>query len=179
MFPWHSLPIDQLRRLRLESVALRGPRNAIPSLHMAWVLLTWWYSRGLAWWERSIVFAFVAFTVCATMGTGEHYFFDLVVAYPFALLLQGLCTWSLSWTRPERLTALLFGTLGTIGWLAALRLINGFFWISPMIPWILCAGTIALIILCQQRLDREVSSTFAGAPALEPARTPVPEDAST
>jgi hypothetical protein len=179
MFPWHSLPIDQLRRLHLESVALRGPRNAIPSLHMAWVLLTWWYSRGLAWWERSIVFAFVAFTVCATMGTGEHYFIDLVVAYRFALLLQGLCTWSLSWTRPERLTALLFGTLGTIGWLAALRLINGFFWISPMIPWILCAGTIALVILCQQRLDREVSSTFAGAPALEPARTPVPEDAST
>src|ERR1700722_9544661 len=53
-FPWHPLAIEQARRLLLEPIPLAGPRNAIPSLHMAWVLLAWWYSRGLSVSERAI-----------------------------------------------------------------------------------------------------------------------------
>jgi len=172
-FPWHSLTIEQIRRVHLESVALPGMRNAIPSLHMAWVLLAWWYSRGLARWERSIVFAFVAFTACATLGTGEHYFVDLVVAFPFALLVKGLCTWSLPCARGERLNASLFGFFATLGWLAVLRLMNGFFWTSPVVPWILSSGTVALTILEQQRLDRAASGAHDETATVETALGPL------
>jgi hypothetical protein len=57
---------------------------------MAWVLLVWWYSRALSWWERSIAFFFLFFTVLATLGTGEHYLIDLVVAFPFAVFVEAL-----------------------------------------------------------------------------------------
>ena len=47
-FPWQPLAAEQARRLFLEPVALMGLRNAIPSLHMGWTLMSWWYSRGLS-----------------------------------------------------------------------------------------------------------------------------------
>src|SRR5260370_977564 len=76
-FPWNPLTIDQAARLLLEPILVAGYRNAMPSLHIAWVLLAWWFSRGLSVWERSIAMVFVVFTVFATLGSGEHYVFDV------------------------------------------------------------------------------------------------------
>lgn len=156
-FPWHPLDAEMLRRLLLEPVALRGPRNAIPSLHMGWVLLCWWYSRGLAWWERTITFLFVLFTFCATLGTGEHYFIDLVVAFPFALLMQALCAWPPVWKNRTHLSAFLFGLLSVLVWLAALRYVPHFFWISPIVPWAACAATVALTLWVKDGFDRSTA----------------------
>jgi PAP2 superfamily len=163
-FPWHPLDFDMLRRVVLEPVPLRGPRNAIPSLHMGWVLLCWWYSRGLTWWERSIAMLFVLFTFCATMGTGEHYFIDLVVAFPFALLMQSLCAWPPAWKNRTHFSALLFGLLTVLAWLAALRFAPHFYWISPIIPWTACAATIALTIWVRQRFERSTASAAPTKP---------------
>lgn len=153
-FPWHPLDMELLRRMVLEPVLLRGPRNAIPSLHMAWVLLCWWYSRGLSWWERTITILFVFFTFCATMGTGEHYFIDLVVAYPFALFMQALCSWPPAWKDRNKLVALFFGLLTVLVWLAALRFTPNFFWFSPIIPWAACLATVAITFWVRERFDR-------------------------
>jgi hypothetical protein len=79
-FPWHPMNTLQASHLLREPIAVKGVQNAIPSLHMAWVLLAWWYSRGLSVWERGIALTFVVFTAFATLGTGEHYFIDLVGA---------------------------------------------------------------------------------------------------
>jgi len=38
-FPWSPLSVSQASRIFLERVTLAGAPNAIPSLHMAWVLL--------------------------------------------------------------------------------------------------------------------------------------------
>ncbi|MGB0035382.1 MAG: phosphatase PAP2 family protein [Candidatus Acidiferrales bacterium] len=162
-FPYHPLPIEQAARLFLEPVAILGPRNAMPSLHMAWTLLAWWYSRGLSWWERAIAFAFVAFTVLATMGTGEHWFVDLVVAYPFSLLIMALSSYSLSWKDSRRLSAFLFGLGGTLAWLAALRYGAHFFWTSPIVPWTLSLATAALASIRQDRLQQAVASVTTSA----------------
>src|SRR3569833_698853 len=89
-FPFHMPDYRQAAQLVPTLVALPGPRNAIPSLHMNRVLRAWWNSRGLHWIWRAIVLYFVVFTVFATLGTGEHYLVDLIVAYPFALLLESL-----------------------------------------------------------------------------------------
>lgn len=162
-FPWHPLDTDMFRRVILEPVAVPGPRNAIPSLHMGWVLLTWWYSRGLSVFERAITMLFVLFTVCATMGTGEHYFVDLVLAYPFALLMVALCGWPPFWKGSEAMQAFAFGLLSILAWFAALRYAPRFFWISPIFPWAACAATVALSIALKKRLEKTPAKTASPA----------------
>lgn len=152
-FPWKPIPAEQVTRLFVEPIAVAGLRNCMPSLHMGWVLLAWWYSRGLSVWERGIAMAFVVFTVFATMGTGEHYLIDLVVAFPFAVFLQGLCGLGLPWNERARVTAVLYGLLLTLAWIAALRLALRVFWISPILPWTCCILTVASAIFVQRRLE--------------------------
>jgi len=142
-FPWHPLVAADARRLRVVPVLLKGARNAIPSLHMTWVLLIWWNSKGLPRWVRAIALAFVWFTVLATLGTGEHYFVDLVVAFPFSLMVQALCSYSLPFRSGERRTAFLFGTFVTLIWLALLSYATALFWTSPLIPWAMIVATIS------------------------------------
>ncbi|MGH9714643.1 MAG: phosphatase PAP2 family protein [Candidatus Acidiferrales bacterium] len=157
-FPFHPFPMAEASRLLLEPLAVAGPRNAIPSLHMAWALLAWWYSRGLSWLERSIAFAFLAVTAFATLGTGEHWFVDLIVAFPFALLIRGICSYSLSWKDARRLSAIFLGLFGTLLWLAMLRFSAKLFWTSPIVPWALAAATVGLVCLRQTKLDRAIEA---------------------
>jgi hypothetical protein len=175
-FPWQPLAAEQARRLFLEPVALMGLRNAIPSLHMGWTLMSWWYSRGLSVWERTIAMLFVVFTVVATMGTGEHYFIDLVVAFPFVLFLQAMCATALKWNDSRRLAAFTFGLAAVLVWLWALRYAPHFVWYSAAIPWILCALTIGVT----EKLRRAFRDTAVGIyPTLapNPANAAAPETA--
>ncbi len=152
-FPWHPLTTTEASHLFLELIAVKGVQNAIPSLHMAWVLLAWWYSRGLSVVERSIALTFVMFTAFATLGTGEHYFVDLVVAYPFSVMIQSLCAFSLRWNQRERLTSALYGLLTTLAWFIALRYAPKLFWVSPLVPWFCCAATVASALFVHWRLE--------------------------
>jgi hypothetical protein len=153
-FPFHPLDANMFRLMPLEAIPIRGPRNAIPSLHMGWVLLTWWYSRGLSAFERVVVMFFVVFTACATLGTGEHYFIDLVVAFPFALFMVTLCAWPPVWTNGTRLATLAFSLLTILLWFAGLRYAPHFFWTTPLVPWACCVLTVVLAILLKRRFDQ-------------------------
>ena len=152
-FPWHPLLASQAMHLVLETIPVKGARNAIPSLHMAWVLLIWWNSKGLARWIRVIALAFVVFTVLATLGTGEHYFVDLVVAFPFALMVQSLCLYPLPFKFGPRRAAFLVGTFAALAWMALLSFATPVFWISPLIPWLLVVATISVSTLLMHRLQ--------------------------
>ena len=168
-FPWQPLPVDSVRRLLLEPVPIDGLRNAIPSLHMAWTLLAWWYSRGLSLWERSLTMAFVVFTIFATMGTGEHYFIDLVVAIPFALFIQALCTF-VPWNDLRRWPPLVVGLGGTFAWLEALHFAPHVFWISPALPSGACLITVGGCWLARQGLkDAAVGVVPSAEPRTYPA----------
>jgi hypothetical protein len=120
---------------------------------MAWVLLAWWYSRGLSVWERGIAMMFVVFTAFATLGTGEHYFIDLVVAYPFSVMMQSLCAFPLRWGQRERVTGVLYGLLVVLAWFVALGYAPNLFWISPVIPWTCCVATVASAIFVHRKLE--------------------------
>jgi hypothetical protein len=169
-FPWHPLPIEQAARVFLEPIALAGPRNAIPSLHMTWVLLAWWYSRGLSWWERGIALFYLIFVALATLGTGEHYFIDLVVAVPFALFIESLFALNLPWTDAKRMTGIAAGLLSTLAWLSALRFTPHVFWSTPIVPWALCVATVAFSLYVESGLGRQ-----SPRPATEPlAAQPAP-----
>lgn len=175
-FPWHPLPTHKVVRLLVEPISIPGAPNAIPSLHMGWVLLAWWYSRGLSRVERGIALAFVIFTVVATLGTGEHYFVDLIVAFPFALLMESVSSFSLPWKDKLRAAAGLGGLLFVLGWLGALRYGTHVFWASPLIPWALCLGTIALSLVLEKKLYHHVAKAATGEPVqlTAPLSEPVP-----
>jgi hypothetical protein len=173
-FPFRPLPIAILSRLAPEPAAFPGLRNAMPSLHLAWTLQAWWYSKGLSWIERLVAFAFLALTVVATLGTGEHWFVDLIVAFPYALMIQALCAYHVPWKDPGRKTALFLGLGGTLGWIAMLRYGTDLFWTSPVVPWALSAATIALVSLRQAKLDAVANLGMAAVPARSvPAPSPL------
>jgi PAP2 superfamily len=173
-FPFHSLPIANLSRLALEPVAIPGARNAMPSLHIAWTLLAWWYSKGLSWIERFVTFAFLGLTALATLGTGEHWFVDLIVAFPFALMIQAICAYHVSSREPTRIAALVLGLGGTLAWLVTLRYGAKLFWTSPIVPWAFMVATIALISIRQAKLDRVANfgNTNAAGPS-KPLTSPL------
>jgi hypothetical protein len=166
-FPWNPLTSSQTTRLLLEPIPAPGFRNAMPSLHIAWVLLAWWFSRGLSAWERSIALVFVMFTVIATLGSGEHYFIDLIVGCAFGLFIYSLCQFPLGWNR-QRATALGVGLGLTLAWFAALRFGVKFFWLSPILPWLACAATVAAVFFLQNRLDAANPAGVSELPAEEP-----------
>jgi hypothetical protein len=172
-FPFHPLPMAILSRLAPEPAAIAGLRNAMPSLHLAWTLQAWWYSKGLSWIERLVAFAFLALTVVATLGTGEHYFVDLIVAFPYALMIQAICAYHVPWKDATRKTALFLGLGGILGWMAILRYGTDLFWTSPIVPWAFSAATIALVSLRQAKLDTvanvgKLAATAHSTPAPSP-----------
>lgn len=169
-FPFHPFPIADFPRLFLEPVAAPGVRDAMPSLHLAWTLLVWWSSRGLGWTDRFVAFVFLAFTAFATLGTGEHWFIDLVVAFPFALMISALCAYRVSWKDPRRLAGMLIGLGLTLAWFVTLRYGAKFFWTSPIVPWALSAATIAIVHIRQARLDQPTDAcrVVAAVPAWVP-----------
>jgi hypothetical protein len=160
-FPFDPLTTAQAARLIVEPVPVAGYRNAIPSLHMAWVLLAWWNSRGLSWRIRLFALVFVCFTVLATLGTGEHYLIDLVAAFPFAIMVQALATYSVPLTQRRRWLPLAGGLASVLAWFALLRFTPRFFWASPLLPW----SMMALSLLVSAGLLHLLNPT-EGAPEL-------------
>ncbi len=143
-FPLHSLPYASLSRLFLDRIPVNGvvPRNAMPSLHMAWVVLLFWNSNGLSRTLRIFMAVYVALTVVATLGMGEHYFVDLVAALPFALFVQAMVWPGDKPTFKLRATTAASGLALTLAWLLLVRFGAKALLISPILPWALLAATV-------------------------------------
>ena len=131
LFPRH-MPIAAA----VHPVLIAAPANCMPSLHVAAALLIWWNCRH---WRVVPYFAlaFLALTVLATLGLGEHYCVDLVVAVPYALFIQGLGT-----RAKSRFQCLLVGSITTVAWLVSLR--YGF-WFLMGHAWLLRLMALATI----------------------------------
>lgn len=99
MFP-RSLPAPNTVPLYLAPFASNSPRNAMPSLHVAWAILL---ARSAAGARRSVwivAWIFAALTTLATLGSGEHYLFDLIAVAPFLVALEAATAHrSVSWRR--------------------------------------------------------------------------------
>ena len=138
-FPFDPMPAETARTM-LNPIRAPGPRNAIPSLHFAWVILAWWFSRGSHSMIRATCGLFVTFTFLATMGTGEHYFIDLVVAVPFAWLIQSLAEYrsdTIGAARPA-----LYALIIILVWFGLLSFGTNVFWLSPVVPWLMVVLTV-------------------------------------
>lgn len=152
-FPRLNLTFAQASRLFLEAVPISGARNAMPSMHIAWVILALWLARNLDKWVKAICLLYVFFTFAATLGTGEHYFIDLIVALPFSLAMYALFALDVSLFRSERLWSLVGGLAGTAAWLILLRYQIPLFVKVPGLSWTLIAMTIAGVFYAQRQLS--------------------------
>lgn len=123
-------------------LALKYPRNAMPSLHMTWALILLWISRDLRR-GRWMAAVFAMLTMIATLSTGEHYMVDLVAAFPFALAIWNLCVGDVPLSNPRRMLCVFGGTAGYLLWIVVIRVAPGIFYLSPAVPWLAAIATIA------------------------------------
>jgi hypothetical protein len=163
-FPFEPLSNQQIKEMIVHPVAISGVRNAFPSLHMTWGLLAWWYRKDLSSGTKTLLLLFLAGTVLATLGLGEHYFVDLVVAVPFALMIEATCVAGLPLRDRRRLRALFSGLAWMIAWVGLLRFGLGIMWMSPLIPWTLIACTVLSCIVWHARLPGIGGEVKAGTP---------------
>ena len=130
---------------------LAVPRNAMPSLHVAWMLLLFWNTLRRAWWIRFIAAVYLVLTALATLGLGEHYLADLMVAPALVAAIQAACTHS---AVKEKWIALAAGTAITLFWLAGVRT-GGAMMIAPGAPlWSLALLSCILPLTALRMLDR-------------------------
>jgi hypothetical protein len=74
------------------AVAIAAAPNGVPSVHMSSALLILWFLRHWRWgWFAGLTF--VALTMMATLGSGQHYAFDLVCAVPYSIAIYRIA-WS-------------------------------------------------------------------------------------
>jgi hypothetical protein len=169
-FPWQSLPNESLQRLRLERipVPLDVPRNAIPSLHIAWAILLWWNSRRLSVPMRVFTGAYLVLTIISTLATGEHYLVDVIAGIPFALCVQAIVSPENRALRLASRARISLSGLGlTLIWMLLIRFETRWLLISPIIPWALLAFTLGSVALLNGKLaggDGQSEAVVGAAP---------------
>jgi hypothetical protein len=147
------------------------PRNGMPSLHFGWTLLLFWNMRRRAWWIALAAGAYVSLTALATLGLGEHYLADLIVAVPVALTLQAL------WIRTRttmRWVAMGAGTAITMAWLIVFRTGVALEIPSGAAAWTAAGLTVAIPGLLAWRLERGLERGVEPGvgPTMEPSPAP-------
>lgn len=88
-YAFPGFPFEQPPHLIPQPIALQYAPNGIPSIHTSTAVLVLWFLRGW-WWGRLIGWGFLALTVFATLGSGEHYAFDLLCAIPYTVSILAL-----------------------------------------------------------------------------------------
>jgi hypothetical protein len=126
--------------LTLERYAPQSPRNAMPSLHVAWAVLL---ARSTAGARRSLRIAawlYAAFTIIATIGSGEHYVFDLIATAPFLVALEA-ATAHRTIPSTRRVVLFVIGVIMYSAWIVAIR--NA----PATIPWLAAAPWLVWVLV--------------------------------
>ena len=138
------------------------PRNAMPSLHMAWALLIWWALRDRRI-VRWIALTFACCTALATLGGGEHYLVDLIAAFPFALAVWSLSMGDPPFSDPRRLLPFAGSCAALLLWIDCIRFDPTLFQISPVLTWAaslaIVAGTL-IVLFRYWPVDTEVRNSL-------------------
>ena len=138
-----TFPFQPVNMAGMEMVAApmkMVARNAMPSLHVGWTLLLYWSTRKRHALVRVAAALYLLLTTLATLGSGEHYLVDLMLAQ-VALITQAICTRR---KGPIHWTALGVCLPLTLSWLFAFR--TGAALAIPAGPWMwtLAAATVGL-----------------------------------
>jgi hypothetical protein len=146
---------------------LPAPRNAMPSLHTAWVLMAFLATRGMAFPIRLITGVAVVGTMIATLGSGEHYLTDLIVACPFVLLIRALCATELPFTAPARFGSLSIGAALMLVWGLAVRGVIAPSDVSGLVP-VAMVVTVAISFWWEHKLALACGSCLPRVEVVQP-----------
>jgi hypothetical protein len=137
-------------------------RNGMPSLHIGFTLALLWSLRSQPRWIRAAGGVFMALTILATLGLGEHYLIDLIVAPAMVLAVQAFFQ-----VAPliERIASMAAGAVIVLAWLIAFRTGAAMAIPAGLPTWTLAAITVAIPLMMESRL-RAVAE--APAPELVP-----------
>ncbi|MFN0316454.1 MAG: fused MFS/spermidine synthase, partial [Burkholderiales bacterium] len=155
-----------------------APRNAMPSMHFGWALL-FWMNAGLlpnpnhAKWLRAFAAVVVALTGLATLTLGEHYLVDLVVAVPFVIALQALCTDALPWSNVAKRNSVVIGFGVALAWMLGLRFGAHAFINIQGLTWVAIIITLAVSVGLYRPLARHSRAACENAPPM-PLTSPEP-----
>jgi hypothetical protein len=157
--------IPNLSGMALIAVPVReAARNAMPSLHVGWTLLLFWSLRGKRRIVRAIALLYLVLTVFATLGSGQHYLVDLMVAPAVALTVQAVCTPGRTFAK---LLALGLGASLSMCWLIAFR--SGAALAIPQGAWMWTLASmtaaIPLVLFSRMHCDMRCSEKFQEDPA--------------
>lgn len=161
-FPNSAPPLSGLAAVALPADI---PRNAIPSLHLAWALLMCWNARQSALWLRAGYGLILVLTVLCTLGSGEHYLIDLVVALPFALAVQA--AFSVPVRELHRSLPFLAGLVGTLAWLIFLRFGTSLWLGSVTLDWSLVSVTVVGSVMLERQAYRKFCASAQKRQALK------------
>lgn len=159
-FPDHPPPVGEV--LASNQPVGTAPRNAMPSLHMASVVLAYWHARPHGRWAQLAALVFLVGTFLATMGLGEHYLVDLIVAMPFTLALHALCT---PIRHPSRWQAVGVSLLLVVGWYLLLFFGTELLLRSLWLTWTISGTTTGLVLWLEWRLYRSIYPRAEATPA--------------
>jgi hypothetical protein len=113
-----------------------------------------------SWWIGVLAAVYLTLTALATLGFGEHYLADLMVAPPLGLAIQAACTRTESRVRWMALAA---GAGMTLAWLIAFRTGAALAIPAGRATWSLALISVALPAMAGMRLERAVARESAPA----------------
>jgi hypothetical protein len=118
-----------------------APRNGVPSLHLSWALILFFGSLRENRAIRAMFALSLLGTILATMGLGEHYLTDLIVAVPLACAVA-----SLRFDSGHGAVYMLFQAFGlgacTVAWMVVLRFEPA----AILVPHRMIAAALATVI---------------------------------
>ena len=167
-FPWRALPYKALPRLFLELVPVNSdsPRNAIPSLHMAWAMLLYWNDERLGAGAGDLCGGVCGADRGIDARNRGHYFVDLVAGVPFAMAVQAVVSPDRREAFSRRAMAASAGLALTVAWLLLVRFGARAMLVSPILPWSLVVASGAAVWRIKAWFDgkQELASAPNGIP---------------
>ena len=115
-----SLP-DSGETVRTTFMVPPAPRNAVPSMHFGWALGIFISALSFSRPVRIVFGVLLALNALATLGLGEHYLVDLVIAFPYIVAMYALCLRPGAAAPKAIRNGVVFGLGSTIAWMAVLR----------------------------------------------------------
>ena len=151
-------PSPQIALIHLDNVT-----NCIPSVHLSTAICIWFFNRSNTIARRASL-GFVFCTAFATLALGEHYFIDLVMAFPFALFCISAATGQFVRAGISILTV--------TAWLVSIRLAIHSLVSHPVLLWSAAFATLlvsaAYLIFAPETLYTSTEPVGDGvAPAME------------
>ena len=153
-FPFGPAP-DSLSRLYASAFPAGYERNAMPSLHLTWILCAFFsvYNFGAVY--RSIWGVLVFLTLISAFSVGCHWMTDFIAALPFTCMIMGISCHRAE--RRLRIAAGFFGGLCSFGMMYMIKNCIQFIISHPALYFTSAAAAAVLSLFLCVRLQRAES----------------------